>query len=120
MPHIEMDEFIINHLTVFLGLISAILKASSNAFSNGLQMTGDLGSGESALVSESIPLLTSGTFNSSDSWPSEILLLWVGFNDSKQTILSKQSSIPSILSTVATWASFAFENICHRHRNFVK
>lgn len=46
------------------------------------------------------------------------LPLLVGFTVSKHTISSKQSSNPSLLRTFATWASFAFENICFNHNRY--
>lgn len=46
------------------------------------------------------------------------MLLLVGFKVSKHMISSKQSSNPSLLRTFATWASFAFENICFNHNKY--
>lgn len=85
--------------------MSANLKACSNASSNGLQTIGVLGSiwplSDSKISSISLPIL----------W-SEV----VRFRVSKHTILSKQSSNPSLLRVLATWALSAFEKICHNKK----
>lgn len=96
-------------LTVFSGFMFAILKASSKAILNGLQMIGDSRSAES--------FLSSAEFIVSPS--SVMLLLWVGFNVSKHITLSKQSSNPSLLRTLATWASSAFEKICNKETIYI-
>lgn len=108
-------------LTVLWGLIPAILKACSNEFSNGLQRIGVLGRSEATeswrlepytfeknkklyykMIRDSPSQLFSGS--------SEAL---VGLSVSKQMMSSKQSSNPSLPRTLATWAAFPFENICH-------
>lgn len=88
----------------------AILKASSKAILNGLQMIGDSRSAGS--------VLSSAEFIASPSLV--MLLLWMGFNVSKHITLSKQSSNPSMLRTLATWASSAFEKICNRETISIK
>ena len=109
----------ISILTVLWGLMSAILKTSSNDSSNGLQITSVLGSTELSLgwliysfVLEMVFSLVSPNFVSSSSRGAFTLL--VGFRVSKHIIPSKQSSNPSLLRALAVWALSAFEKIYTR------
>ena len=111
----------INILTVLWGLILAILKTSSNDSSNGLQITGVLGSTElslGSLIYSFVPeiILDLGTPNSVSSSSTGTFSLLVGFRVSKHIILSKQSSNPSLLSTLAVWALSEFVKTWTRRR----
>lgn len=94
-------------LTVLLGSTLAILSADSNACGDGLQRTGVTGSGGGvSSISLFVEVLESDSEPSSEevSKLEELRL-------SKHMMLSKQPSKPSLLRTLATWTSSAFEKI---------
>lgn len=112
----------IYNLTVLWGLMLAILKTSSYASSNGLQATGVFGSTKLALVwliyslmsKASVLEMVLGLVSPNSVSSSSIgttFPLSVEFRVSKHIIPSKQSSNPSLLSTLAAWALSAFVKI---------
>ena len=117
---------------------SAILRARSMADSEGLQTIGVFGKtvlgfgwSKCLIMSKitelvlvvvwltSAVLLLLNLTNSISSSSSETVFLWVGLRVSKQTIPSKQSSSPSLLSASAAWTLSAFVKIyifCTQHK----
>ncbi len=117
-----------NNLTVLWGFKLAILRARSMASSDGLQTMGVFGNPKLGLGWAKCPMMSNilelllvlvlaaavvvlNPTNSMSSSSSETVLLWVGFRVSKQIIPSKQSSNPSLLSTLAAWTLSAFVKI---------
>lgn len=93
----------------------AILRACSNAYSDGLQRTGVFGRSSPApsrekcwRMSKRRALVVIPEPSTSDSASSEE---WLGFSVSQQMIPSKQSSNPSLLRALAAWILSAFVNI---------
>jgi len=101
-------------LTALWGSMLAIFRACSMAYSDGLQITGVLGS--------SAP----GFGWAECSMMSKIFSLFIAspsigeFRVSKQMIPSKQSSRPSLLRALAAWTLSAFVNICVEEREWCK
>lgn len=92
----------------------AILRACSNAYSDGLQRTGVFGRSSPASsrekcrrMSKRRALVLIPEPSTSDSSSEE----WLGFSVSKQMIPSKQSCNPSLLRALAAWILSAFVNI---------
>ena len=115
-------------LTVLCGLRLAILRASSMAFSDGLQTIGVFGKTALGLSWAKCPMMSKiwevpeplqvvvglvvlEPTNSMSSSSSETMLLWMGLRVSKHMIPSKQSSNPSLLSAFAAWTLSAFVKI---------
>lgn len=93
-------------LTVFWGLILAISKACSNAFSNGLHTIGVLRRAESWLVPLRNSVLVFWSSSESEGLP---VSLSPGLSVSKHIIISKQSSNPSLARALATCTLSPFE-----------
>ena len=117
-----------DNLTVLWGFILAILRARSMASTDGLQTMGVFGNAKLGFGWAKCPMMSNilellivlalvevavvlSPTNSMSSSSSETVLLWMGLRVSKQIIPSKQSSNPSLLSTLTAWTLSAFVKI---------